>query len=170
MSDELAPYETRALAASRRTQILGFEALLAQHPGAVFGDSEQFPLTHHFAPGVYLREIFLPAGALVVGKIHQQEHLVVLLQGALRLYTEAGGLHDVHAPAVLTSPPGAKRAALILEDTRWCTVHPNATQTQDLQALEAEIIAPTFEAYDQWRAALEAGSQTPALPQKGETP
>ena len=29
---------------------------------------DQFPLTHHFAPGVYAREMFLPAGHTIVGK------------------------------------------------------------------------------------------------------
>ena len=148
--------------AHRRQQILAFEAALAQHPDAVHGDSAQFPLTHHFAPGMYLREIWIPAGSLLVGKIHKAAHLVVLLQGALRLYTEAGGLQEVQAPAVLLSPPGAKRAALALADTRWITCHANPTDTQDLDALEAEIIAPSYADYDRWRAQLEAG-QIPAL-------
>lgn len=162
MSDEPVPYETRAVAAQRRGQVLAFEAVLSQVPGAVFGDSDTFPLTHHFAPGMYLREIAIPAGSLVVGKIHKEAHLVVLLQGSLRLYTAAAGLQEVHAPLVLRSPPGVKRAALALTDTRWVTCHANPTNTQDLHDLEVEIIAPTFQDYDRWRAALEAG-QVPAL-------
>jgi hypothetical protein len=143
--------------AQRREQLVAFEAALAQHPDVVHGDSPQFPLTHYFAPGVYLRAIHIPAGSLVVGKIHKEEHLIVLLQGALRLYTEAGGLQEVHAPRVLRSPPGAKRAALALADTVWMTCHANPTDTQDLDQLEAQIIAPSFSEYDSYRAALEAG-------------
>jgi hypothetical protein len=143
----------------RRAHILAFEAALAQHPEAVHGDSPQFPLTHYFAPGVYLRAIAIPAGSLVVGKIHKEEHLIVLLQGALRLYTEAGGLQEVHAPQVLRSPPGAKRAALALADTVWITCHANPTDTQDLDQLETQIIAPSFAEYEAYRAALEAGSE-----------
>jgi hypothetical protein len=151
----------------RRSQILAFEAVLRQHPEAVVGDSAQFPLTHHFAPGMYLREIAIPAGSLVVGKIHKEEHLVVLLQGALRLYTEAGGMQDVFAPAVLRSPPGAKRAALALEETRWVTCHPNVTNTHDLAALEDDIIAPNYAAYEAFRAQLEAGEPVHTL--QGDT-
>jgi len=33
---------------------------------------DQFPVTHHFAPHVYAREMFLPAGHTIVGKIHKQ--------------------------------------------------------------------------------------------------
>jgi hypothetical protein len=147
--------------AERRAQLVAFEAALAQHPEAVHGDSAAFPLTHYFAPGMYLRAIAIPAGSLVVGKIHKEEHLIVLLQGALRLYTEAGGLVEVHAPQVLRSPPGAKRAALALEDTVWVTCHANPTDTQDLAALEAQIIAPSFAAYDSYRAALAAQGDVP---------
>lgn len=152
--------------AQRRAQILAFEALLAQHPEAVHGDSPQFPLTHHFAPGMYLREICIPAGSLVVGKIHKEEHLVVLLAGALRLYTEAGGLQEVVAPCVLRSPPGAKRAALALAETRWVTCHANPTGTQDLEQLEGAIIAPSYEAYAAWKAQREAGQRPVALPEE----
>jgi quercetin dioxygenase-like cupin family protein len=151
----------RTDALARREQILAFEATLRQHPRAVHGDSEQFPLTHYFAPGMYLRAIQIPAGSLLVGKIHKQAHLVVLLQGALRLYTEAGGLQEVRAPQVLQSPAGAKRAALALEDTVWVTCHANPSDTQDLAALEAEIIAPSFAAYAAWRTALDAGEPWP---------
>jgi hypothetical protein len=141
--------------AQRRSQILAFEAALAQHPDAVHGDSPVFPLTHYFAPGMYLRAIAIPAGSLVVGKIHQEEHLIVLLQGALRLYTEAGGLQEVHAPQVLRSPAGAKRAALALQDTVWITCHANPSDTEDLAQLEAQIIAPSFAAYDAYRKLME---------------
>src|SRR5690242_10473496 len=39
------------------------------------------PVTHHFAPGVYMREIFMPAGAFVIGHEHRTEHLNVILTG-----------------------------------------------------------------------------------------
>lgn len=153
--------------AQRRDQLLAFEAALAQHPEAVHGDSPQFPLTHYFAPGMYLRMIHIPQGSLVVGKIHKEEHLVVLLQGALRLYTEAGGLEEVQAPQVLRSPAGAKRAALALADTVWITCHANPTNTQDLAQLEADIIAPSFAAYEAYRAAVGAAAPPPRL--EGDT-
>lgn len=164
MSLPLTPYE-RALQHIRRLSLLDFEAVLARHPEAVFGDNPAWPLTHHFAPGVYGRELALKAGSLVVGKIHKHAHLVVLLQGALRLFTEAGGLQEVQAPRVMLSPPGVKRAALVLEDTRWLTIHPNVGDTQDLAALEEEIIAPSFAEYDLWRARLEA-APPPQLEEK----
>jgi quercetin dioxygenase-like cupin family protein len=142
--------------ARRRGQILAFEAALAQHPKAVAGDSDQFPLVHRFAEGLYVREIFIPAGSLLTGKIHKQAHPVFLMQGALLIYTEAGGTQELHAPLVFIAPAGVKRAALALEDTVWVTVH--ATSSTDLAQIEAEVIAPSFAAYDAFRAGLAGGS------------
>lgn len=143
MSDELVPSATQM---QRRASIVAFEAALAQHPQAVVGDSDQFPLTHRFAPGVYVREIFIPQGSLLTGKIHREAHAVFLMQGRLRVLTEQGGLQELSAPQCFLAPPGVKRAALALTDVVWITVHANPTNTTDLAALEALITVPGFAA------------------------
>ena len=33
------------------------------------GESDIFPLTHSFSEGVYVREMFIPAGGFIIGKI-----------------------------------------------------------------------------------------------------
>ena len=33
---------------------------------------------HHFADGMYARELFRKAGTLIVGKVHKKEHFFVL--------------------------------------------------------------------------------------------
>ena len=147
MSDDLVP-SVHQLQQARRAAIVSFEALLQQHEGAVCGDSEQFPLVSRFAPGVYVREIFIPKNSLLTGKIHREAHPVFLMQGRIRVYTEQHGLQELEAPLVFIAPAGVKRAAVALEDTVWVTCHHNPTNTNDLEVLEAQIIAPTFEAYE----------------------
>lgn len=163
MAEDLTTVQQALEHAQRRGQILAFEAALAQVPGAVFGDNDLCPLTHHFGDGIYMREMFIPAGTLLVGKIHKHAHPVFLVRGALRLYTEAGGVEDLRAPQAFMAPPGVKRAALALDDTVWITVH--VTASRDLPTIEAELIAPSFAAYDAWRAALEGGPEGRALPE-----
>jgi hypothetical protein len=34
----------------------------------------ELPIVHRFTPGLYIREIFMPAGALVTSKIHKTEY------------------------------------------------------------------------------------------------
>lgn len=96
---------------------------------------------HHFARGVYAREIFIPKGVTLVGKIHKYEHLNFITQGDITVVTEDGP-RRIKAPAVIVSPPGVKRAGYAHEDTRWITVHP--TRHHDVDKIEKEHIAPTF--------------------------
>lgn len=98
---------------------------------------------HHFAPGVYMRELRIPKGACLTGKIHRTAHLNILVKGDISVLTEHGVVRLI-APAVISSSPGIKRAGYAHEDTIWITVHP--THETDLQKLEAELIAPSFEA------------------------
>jgi hypothetical protein len=103
------------------------------------------PLTHHFAPGAYGREIFLPKDSLVVGKIYKHAHLNMIMQGHVSVATE-DGVQVYHAPIVMVSKPGTKRVVYAHEDTIWVTVH--LTQETDLAKIEDEIIAKTFAEYD----------------------
>jgi quercetin dioxygenase-like cupin family protein len=144
-----------ALAPRIRDQIVALEQAMGAVPGAVFGDTALCPLTHHFADGVYIREIFIPKGTLVVGKVHRYRHYNVLLQGHVIVLTEQGGREEIVAPCSLISEPGTKRAVYAIEDTLWQTVHANPHELRDLAALEAEIICPSFAAYEAHRAARE---------------
>lgn len=45
------------------------------------------PVTHHFAPDVYIREAFMPAGTMVLGHSHKRKHLNIMLQGEALVYT-----------------------------------------------------------------------------------
>lgn len=101
------------------------------------------PLNHHFAPGAYAREILLPAGSLVVGKIHKHAHINVISRGRVMVVTDTG-MYTLQAPYTFVSDPGTKRVVYAYEDTVWTTVH--VTTETDLAKLEGELIAPTYAA------------------------
>ena len=106
---------------------------------------ESCPLTHHFAPGVYMREMLIPAGTTIVGKLHRHAHHNLVLRGLAVVATEFGD-KVVKGGDVFVSQPGTKRAVRAIEDTVWITVHPNVSDTQDLSAIEEYVIAPSYEA------------------------
>jgi len=103
------------------------------------------PLKHHFAPGAYGREIFIPADSLLVGKIHKHGHLNMIMKGKVSVMTEEGPRTYV-GPLVMVSQPGTKRVVYAHEDTMWVTVH--LTDSQDLDEIEEQIIAKTYEEFD----------------------
>lgn len=98
------------------------------------------PVRHHFSRGVYARELLIPAGTVLTGKIHKFDSLNILLEGELLVLTDQGVKH-VKAGHLEVSPPGTKRAAYALTDTRWLTVH--GTHKTDVAEIEAEFIAQT---------------------------
>ena len=53
-------------------QIEYLEKAISNIPGAMKGDA--FPLEHSFINGIYLRQITVPKGAFLIGKIHKNEH------------------------------------------------------------------------------------------------
>ena len=108
------------------------------------------PVDHHFAPGVYMRQMNAKAGTLVVSKMHRTEHMNILLTGSLTVATE-DGIELLKAPMVIKSMPGTKRIGYFHEDSSWITVHP--TQTTDLDLIEQQVIVPDDE-IDQFLASL----------------
>lgn len=107
-----------------------------------------YPVTHHFADGQYAREIFIPKHSIVIGKIHKHAHPNVISLGDVTVVTEFG-IKRMKAPLTFVSQPGTKRALITHEDTIWTTNHLNPTNTKDLLIIEEDIIAPTYEAYDE---------------------
>ena len=76
------------------------------------------PIRHHFAPGVYAREITIPKDTVLIGVVHKRDNLVVLSAGKLRLVTE-DGFAEITAPHTMLCKAGSKNAAVALEDAVW---------------------------------------------------
>lgn len=95
--------------------------------------------THYFAEGLYARQIFIPKGCLLTGKVHKAEHLNIVSQGEITVWTEQG-MKRVKAPFTMVSKPGTKRVGLAHEDTVWTTVH--ASTETNIELLEAQLTEP----------------------------
>jgi hypothetical protein len=102
----------------------------------------EIPIVHYFSNGMYIREMHVPAGVTLTGKIHRTEHLCVLSKGEVSVANEHG-IKTYKAPYTIASPSGVKRAVYAHEDAVWANLH--RTDETDLDKLEAMLIAPTFE-------------------------
>jgi hypothetical protein len=103
------------------------------------------PLTHSFGNGCYVREIFMPAGTLIISKIHKKTHPYFVMTGSASVLTSEGVVL-IKAPHYGITKAGTKRALLIHQDMIWITVH--VTDKTNLKDIEEEIIAKTFEEFD----------------------
>lgn len=100
-------------------------------------------LIHYFAPGIYMREVTMPAGALVIGHYHKTSNINLCLKGQLDLIGEGGEVITITAPFIAMSKPGRK-IAYIIEDTVWVNIF-NINET-DLDKIEEKLFLKS-EAY-----------------------
>lgn len=122
------------------------------------GKFTELPLEHLFAPGVYIRKIFVPKNNIIVGKLHRHSHANIIAQGKVSVVTEfESAVYTSYCQ--FTTPAATKRALVSLEDTIWVGVHLNPDNITDLDALEKLIIAKKYG---------ELGLEDPVLEPEGE--
>lgn len=92
---------------------------------------------HVFAKGVYVRQLWIPAGTFLTGKLHKTEHVSICAMGEISVLTPTG-MKRVKAPYTVVCPAGTKRAAYAHTDTLWINIHP--TDERDLDKLETLLI------------------------------
>src|SRR5262245_16445882 len=114
----------------------------------------EIPVRHYFSPGVYAREITIPAGTILTGKIHKYAQLNILSKGEISVLTE-DGVKRIRAPFTVVSPPGTKRVAFTHEECVWTTIH--GTDETDLEKIEERFIAQTEQEYLDFCKVLEMG-------------
>lgn len=116
------------------------------------------PLIHKFAPGVYLREIFMPKGSFIIGQQHKTEHFNIVLSGRAMVLIE-GHLQEIKGPCTFVSHAGVRKMLHILEDMRWATVHP--TDEKELDKLDELLIVKSgayLEYHNDMKRLMEGGS------------
>jgi hypothetical protein len=126
-----------------REQILRLEEVMLQMPEQV--DLEQLT-EHFFAPGIYVRQLTIPAGVVLTGKIHRYEIMNILVSGTIRVTTD-DGVAELTGPMIFNSQAGTKKAGFALTDVVFLNVHP--TELTDLEKIEKEFIVPSFEVLEQ---------------------
>jgi uncharacterized protein YjdB len=90
---------------------------------------------HTFHGGMYCREVWRPAGVLVIGKVHKKEHFYVIMYGTVRITTN-DGVQSITGPCVLSSTPGTKRAVYAETDALCATFHRVDSSTVDDAEME----------------------------------
>lgn len=119
-------------------------------PDIIVGNSEQLPLTHSFADGIYIREIFHPKGMFVIGKIHKLHHSFFLIKGKILLYSETG-VEEIQAPFYGTASAGTKRLVVALEDTVFVNVFPNPSNLKEIDKLEDIFYASSYKDFKDFK-------------------
>jgi hypothetical protein len=113
-------------------------SLLERKVGALFDtskNSQQIKCEekHHFGPGLYIKEVTMPAGSVIVGKHHKVEHLCNMMSGRMIIVNPDGSRHELVAPTTFVAKPGRK-VAYIIETVIFQNIY--STDETNIQKLE----------------------------------
>jgi len=94
---------------------------------------------HHFSDGMYARELFIPAGTVVVGALHKSQHLYMVVKGKCKVSSQYETV-EIEGPYIGETIPGTKRVIYAETDCVWIGFFP--TQLTDIDEIEAALIEP----------------------------
>lgn len=116
---------------------------LHDNPDFITGEEVQKlnPLKHMFADGCYIREIYNPAGQILLTKIHKKKHPFFLMEGEMLILTDKG-IETLVAPYYGITEPGTQRIIYSKTGCKFVTVH--ATESTNIEDIEKEVIADNY--------------------------
>lgn len=117
--------------APSREQIERLQAEMVQMP------QYEAPTEHVFHGGMYCRQVWRPAGCLIVGKVHKKEHFYMVVSGTVKVTTD-DGLQTITGPMLLCSTPGTKRAVFAETDALCMTFH--RVESNTVEDAESELV------------------------------
>ena len=92
---------------------------------------------HHFAAGVYAKQMTLPANHFAVKHTHSYDHLSILASG--KVSVDVDGVVTVYAaPACITIKAGQKHRIVAHEDSTWFCIH--ATDETDADKVDQVLV------------------------------
>ena len=108
------------------------------------GDHLDLPINHYQIDGVYVRTMFIPAGVVVVGKIHKYPQINICSMGSVTIVMDEGP-ERINAGWHKVCPAGAKRSFFAHVDSIWTTVH--RTDETDVEKIEEDLVTNSEEEY-----------------------
>lgn len=108
-------------------------------------DQIELSIKHKFAHGLYYREIFIPRGTVMSGRVHKFDDMNVIYFGDMEIISESG-VRRVTGPASFTGRAGVKQWGHAMADTLWATIH--ATDLTDLAEIEKALFEDEEHRFD----------------------
>tara|TARA_B100000579_G_scaffold92936_1_gene73494 strand:- start:20097 stop:20588 length:492 start_codon:yes stop_codon:yes gene_type:complete len=131
----------------------GYKVVAGTKEKPIVNDNDQIPIDHFFMDGVYIRRMTMYQGYLVIGAIHKHKHMCFLLEGHLSV-ASSSGVKEYVAPCYIISEPGEKRILYAHKDSYWYNTHKNPDNIEDVQELEKQIVALSYEEYKKYKDGL----------------
>lgn len=107
---------------------------------------------HRFAPGLYCRQLTMPADTIWMSKTHKMDHFAFIMSGSCTVVSE-NGRETLFAPFMMKTQAGTKRLLLIHEECTWITVHavpPEMNSAEDVEQIEEYLACNTLADFENY--------------------
>ena len=118
------------------TQLIMKDKIQALKEACVDLPQTALPTQHFFLDGMYLRQCFIPAGTVFVGRVHKKDHFFLIMKGSAEVTMDEKVVRMVAGMAFIC-PPGTRRAGVTLEDSVFAGVI--RTDKTDLAEIEEDL-------------------------------
>lgn len=91
-------------------------------------DLDQIPdsdyqLKEYYSGGMYCREITIPEGAFITGRIYKFDHVEIMLSGDITILSANGGKTHYTGNNVIEAKAGKRQGGLAHKETKWLTIN-----------------------------------------------
>ena len=100
--------------------------------------TDEIPVTHDFADQLYLRQMKMKAGQMVLAAQHKHKHIWFLLSGKVSIKNK-DKVKIYTGPCYKISEAGAQRVIYAHEDSVFVNIHKNPDNITDIEKLETLI-------------------------------
>jgi len=133
--------------AERRGKINALEQAMLQE------EQVSIDVNHRFNGGIYAREITIPKGTLLTGRIHKFDHFDIMLSGDISVSTDTGEVKRLTGLNIMEGKAGKKRAGYAHEDTHWITFH--CAEERNPEEMYEFLTCGSFEELEEFNHLLE---------------
>lgn len=130
----------------RREKLQSLETAMLQE------DQVSIPVNHMFSGGIYAREITIPKGTLLTGRIHKFDHFDIMLSGDVTVSTDSCEVKRLTGLNIMEGKSGKKRAGYTHEDTHWITFH--SAEERDPEQMYDFLTCGSFEELEDFNLML----------------
>ena len=121
--------------------------IIAHNNGKVCRENNDMVIfKHDFTDGIYLRQMTMVAGSVVIGAIHKRNHAWFLLKGHITVVS-TNGSEDFEAPYLGKSEASIQRVIYAHEESIFQNIFKNPTGTKDLDLIDDYNVCVNKEKY-----------------------
>jgi hypothetical protein len=101
-------------------------------------------VTNHMVDGLYVRELLIPKGSIVLSRVHKRPLVNIISTGRV-IVIDSNGHNEYVAPCTFISKAGTQRVVYAPEEAVWNTAH--LTDVSNPDELVDDL---TFDNYDEF--------------------